>query len=450
MGLGLSGLMFFPGCVDGDTLTSWLDGGRPWGEVHDWQPPFIAFLARFFRFWPFPPAISSFFWMTNLFYWSGVVLTIRRLRGRPALWLLGFVILGLFPSSFAILSQLFKDTMLATVLLLAYGLLVVAETEGRRWAWWSALVGLAFAIGFRHNAVFAVLPLLVWMIQIGRTRLAPKTFAHRCPDRWRQGLAVLLLLALVASPAGLVKRVSVAQSSYPIQQVWAFDLVGISVKANQVYLPDVYQDYQEPSRLKGFYQPKASDLNENPLTLDNLRKLYTPWSVNNVYIFGEGKGLKYLDEPQEVAALRNAWLSTLLHHPLYYLQVRFDLIRHWLGFPRIFEAQACLRAEDPMLDFTVPTNRQVPGFYRFLDRTVFGQGWFYSLVLVVASGLFWLQQQRWPDRCRYLTLSGGLYILSFGIFSGSSEFRFFYWIVVLCGLMGFEALVARTDTAGRG
>src|SRR5207302_8050268 len=110
----------------------------------------------------FTPQYANLFVAMSLLFWVGIATAADpwiKSRIRWSVFVLG---VGFFPPVFAILSQTLKDGLMTAALSAAYGGLVVAERRRSYAAYAWAIICLFLALGFRHNAVFATLPLALW------------------------------------------------------------------------------------------------------------------------------------------------------------------------------------------------------------------------------------------------------------------------------------------------
>src|SRR5262249_50140466 len=140
-----------------------------------------------------------------------------------------------------------------------------------------------------------------------------------------------LLQAVLSTSIAVAASATTASSTYPMQSIFTFDLVGMSVKANEVYLPKLYENYGRPTHLALPFVPKGTTLRENPLTMDNIRKLYSPHTNMNIYWYGQGKGLRLVETSDEFAELKRAWLTAIVENPAAYLSVRTDVFLSLMG-----------------------------------------------------------------------------------------------------------------------
>ncbi len=192
----------------------------------------------------------------------------------------------LWPPFLVLFGHLWADVALAAALLLAGGLLALARTHPR--AAWFALLPLAYAIGVRHNALPAVLPLLVLLVA-------------RVPRSHRRGGSALLL-ALAAGVALYVAsialtRLLVAESRPAWTPTAIWDLSAVSVASGTLLLPP------------GLHGPG--------LDVDELRPLVNS-DTSMTILVGATSGINPgIDIPLPAPVLRdlrNGWLQLPLDH----------------------------------------------------------------------------------------------------------------------------------------
>jgi hypothetical protein len=174
------------------------------------------------------------------------------------------------PPVLAILSQTIKDSLLCSALVAAYGGLVVAE-QRRSWpAYVFGLVCLFLGLGFRHNAIFAVIPLGIWAGFVLCEQIVPRALRLRLLSTARKGLVGLAITAGLAVGALALSKALTNNPSYTIQAIYTFDLLGMSVKTGKIYLPALFDDYSKPQ----CWPVKGSDIAASRIFYRPLPQLY--------------------------------------------------------------------------------------------------------------------------------------------------------------------------------
>lgn len=148
----------------------------------DWHPPFMAML---WSLWPVPAFMLL---IQNVLHWTGIALLASRLTGR---WPYLMLAVGLTPIAFKYLGVIQKDTLLASLFVLAFGM------AGR-----ARLVPALLGALTRANGPFAL---------IGIVRLP---------------FALLLIAAMV--PASMLFNRAVAERSYVERSLPFYDMAGIA------------------------------------------------------------------------------------------------------------------------------------------------------------------------------------------------------------------------------
>src|SRR5262249_15910400 len=151
---------------------------------------------------------------------------------------------------------------------------VVAENSRSYLFFLFSLACMFLALGFRHNAVIAVAPLALWAGSVLCERLlVVKGYFGKFGNQLVSGVLTLALLVLAIHFAN---NALTNARTFPEQAIFVFDLVGMSVIADKISLPKLFEDYDKPP--VPFYAVKGADIRENPLTPANLKKLYSPAS----------------------------------------------------------------------------------------------------------------------------------------------------------------------------
>ena len=287
---------------------------------------------------------------------------------------------------------------------------------------WSAS---SWELGFRHNAIFAVVPLGIWAGFILCEQIVPRALRLRLLGAARKGVVGLAITAGLAVGALALSKALANSSSYTIQAIYTFDLLGMSVKTGKIYLPALFDDYSKPQ----WWPVKGSDIAASPLTLDNLTQLYSPITNLGIYWYGSGKGLRITDDPVEVEELKLAWLDAIRDNFLVYLRVRLDVFLTLLGVhANPLGPYYCMWEQGrPPADIFY---RPLPQLYLRLKDSIFFKGWFYLLSLLLFLLILMKKRSVLPRRLSVLALSGISYGLSYFVIAPSADFRYLYWLTV--------------------
>ncbi len=376
---------FNPGCLNADTLDQWGQSGLK--IYHDWHPAVLAILMTYVR--RVYDGLQAVVILQVLLFTTGVVLVVRRHAGPlfRSILLLG---LTFVPPLLSSLGFVGKDSFMAVLLVFAIGAIYEYHETRHPALLLVSLVALYLAFAVRHNAVFAVLPLLVWLLY---------------PRGWMAtGLWVGIVFLCFL---GLGKVTSLAfhvRHEYPEQGLFLYDLAALSVKNGTILVPP---KFEQPGTSLASIQ---RDL--DPFEGDRLF-----WGPSSVFYFSE--------DPDVIHHLMQTWVRSALRYPGAYLQWRWDVFAAFIGL-RSFELQ-------PYIDSCVPPNTQ--GFvtvdsrlhWRVMNRlqatgqSILFRPYFYLCILVFAVG-FGILKRRWD--IAMIAASGGLYCITYAGIIYQSTFRF--------------------------
>lgn len=302
--------LYYPGFLSFDGVYQ-LRQAR-YGIRDNGHPPLMAYLWRILDF--VIPGPAGMLILQTILYWFPLAMICRCLKMVNWLRVVLLLTLGFFPPLFGLLGTIWKDVSMHAFLLAAVACCLIARRTARLAFVWAAYVFLFFAAGFRHNALAAALPLLLWNTHIA-ARIAG----------WRVWRASVLAFVILFAGVTFVNRAGVADA-----QLWrgtlVHDLVGISVRTNTNLLP------LELSTASG-------------LSFADLKSIYVGWHLDSLF-HPEARPLFKL--PPDVTAkpfilegvdsrkIRDAWLSAISAHPSAYVAHRMELIRKLL----VFEAGA--------------------------------------------------------------------------------------------------------------
>jgi hypothetical protein len=348
------------------------------------------------------------------------------------------LLIGLFPPIFMLLSTIWKDVGMASSLVFASSWLALAEQKGSLRAFLIGLMGLWFAMALRHNAVFALFPLMVYAGKILYDRIdIPFNWfkRHRFVMSGVLGLGLLGILLLTTMLIGrLLTRFS---TTYAHQQILVHDLVAISIITNEVLLPDYLTSPQQA-------------------TITELKKIYnTQFAV--VCLYG-GCGvselrLKMYNTPDIDAETINVWIKAVLTHPKAYIIHRLRQFKRQFGiggktvcYPYITDID-----QNALTIFGIDQNslgafRQVPAITGIIIRDVekvknslIFRGWIYLVFLTLLLVYILLtrrQNSNVPIAMIAVGSSGWMYGLSYLPLSTTCDFRMHYWTVVAAMICG--------------
>ena len=253
------GVIFYPGAMSFDSAYQWWQARG--GESTNIQGVGMTWLWRAGN--ALAPGPGAMFGLQLLLFWSGLALIAQSLAAPMAWRALFLLVTALAPVTFVLFSHVWSDVMLMAVLTFAVGAILRGREGQRRWfllAW--AL--LFVAVTLRHNAVAAVLPLLLYMGYLQDAN------AGRGAGRFLRTTAVALLIAMcfLFATSMLERTVDKPRTLLAATQLW--DLAAISIAVGEILLPS-------PTYWPG-------------LTLDDLRQAFVPYA-NTSLLIGRKAGL---------------------------------------------------------------------------------------------------------------------------------------------------------------
>lgn len=295
---GFAVATLYPGWYSFDTSWQlWQANTRRFSNL---QPPGMALAWSFLLDFGLPPGALLVVHLGALSLGSALIgLAIRRPHG------LVLPLVMLWPPFLVLVGHLWIDVSLAAALTLATGWIAWTRATGRH-AWgWLAAIPLAYAVGVRHNAVFALPPLLCLLLA-GSPRL---------PRGWVGQAALALALSAAAFAAWIGVSRLVVTIPAPVLNVLAiWDLSVASVASGELLLPE------------GVHGPG--------LTVDELRPLVnsdTVMTVLNGTKSGINPGIESPLPAGVEAELRRRWLALPFTHTAAWLRHRLSVAGMLLG-----------------------------------------------------------------------------------------------------------------------
>lgn len=426
LGMALTLAVFWPGLMSADSAWQYAQalGLRP---LDDSVPPLMTLAWRALD--GLVPGPGAMFAQLVAAWWGGIaaVVSFLPLRRVP---MFGLVLgIGLFPPTFIVLGHLWKDVAMAAALLWAVAA-ILAHARERRARWrMLALLALAVACAMRHNAIFAVLPLLAWLCW----PVVPAQPTGR--TRTRSAAVFLLLAAALAVAPGAFTHAVRARPTQAWTVVALWDLAALSIAADRVLIP--------------------SSTMYLPVTVDELRGVYLPYA--NPPLFGLGKfyvSLYVPYAPPKVRDVQQAWLAAVAERPADYLRHRATLARYLLlGIPRELPREL-VYVPDRIVPSGIayvppPVDSNAAGFraIEWLRPTPLFGGALY-LALAAAAVLLARRNATRQPAVTALAASSWANTLPLLVISGSAEFRYLAWSVLAALLACAFALVGRRARIG--
>jgi hypothetical protein len=376
------------------------------GQLNDWHPPIMAWLWSIFRL--LADGDAPMFCFQVVFYWLGfglIAITLARAGRTLAAWaMLG---VALLPPFLRLNVVLLKDVGMAVTFLSAFAALFWYRTQNREVPMAVAamsLVLLFYGALVRVNAVFAVVPLFVYMIR------------PRWLGRPWQLLAVSIPVALALLPAANLfnHRVLHAEPLGVIRSLQTFDITGIAFYSDDltVFGPDNSFTRDE---VTGCYKPHGWDS-------------LSPWGEcrffwNRLAVSRDLQGvIENLDARSAMGAepnpdLLDLWVAAIIRHPLAYAVHRLGNFSSEMTAP-------------PYLDFNAKT---IAPPYRVLYDVMTAP----ALWLAIGTGLLVqlatarsFRRSASTDAALVLLLSSLPYSYAYLIIGVATESRYLFWSLI--------------------
>jgi hypothetical protein len=385
--------------------------------------------------WPSPAAMLTLHLGA---FWTGIVLLALHLW-RHVVARMAFVLgVGFLPPAFVVLGHLWTDASLIAAMTLAFGLTVTGLVRRRLLPLALALPVVLYAGAVRHNSLLAVVPLcFLWahacVLVRGSAWGRESTKLHRATIAGIAGIVVLTSFS-----AGRVLDHWLARervSTWAIGALW--DLAGISLNAGTLVIPE-------------FARTPGTDL-------ESLRAKYTPY-VGVPLFDGPGRVRHGLGDESfsgdELAALRHAWLSAILAHPVSYVRHRMAVTTRLFGpYRGPLEGLFFVPTVVPYRDNPPPEAALSDIRDTLIEQVRRTRGWLiftpagYLAIAVGASVWGWFRRERLSGRIALaLAWSGLLLVLPLIAFAPSAELRYCGWLFT-SSIAALTACWAKLDIA---
>jgi len=293
----------FPGAMMNDSLNQYAEAMS--GRFTDWHPPVMAWLWSKLRAVQEGPALLFLLHMAA--YWGALGLiadAVRRAGHRKAAVLVALS--GAFPPFLFMNAYVIKDVGMAVALLAAIAIVFWHRVQGRTiHVAVGIAAGLLLAYGtlVRTNAVFAVGPLLLYM-------LAPRS--------WLRSFRIMLgaaMIALIAIPVSQAVNRTLFQpvERQALHSLFLFDIIGVAVHEG------------DPTLVR----PRAT------MDLQTLQRCYTPFWWDSFSAWGPCGGTVHRPDTDHAThgdGLASQWLRTIAEHPTAYIKHRLKHFNSELFF----------------------------------------------------------------------------------------------------------------------
>jgi hypothetical protein len=409
---GVNLAIFFPGESGPDSQSQYAQAVV--GQFDDWHPPIMAWLWSIFRL--LADGDGPMFCFQVVCYWLGFGLIAIGLAQAGRL-LAAWAMLGvaLFPSLLTLNVVLLKDVGMGVTLLAAFAALFWCRMQDREVSPAIAaisLVLLLYSALVRANAVFAVVPLFVYMIRpqwLGRP--------------WRLlAVSIPVSLAMVSAANLFNHRILHAEPLGPIRSLQIFDITGISFYSGDMAV-------FEPG--KSFSRDEVTSC-YTPAGWDRL----APWGEcrffwNRLAVSPDLEGIvEKLDARSVMGAepnpdLPDLWMTAIVRHPLAYA-------RHRLAY---FSSEIGRGASMTTPDAAAPKPLRVV-LYDLLTASALWVAIGAGLLIQLAFARS-LRRTASIDAALALVLSSLSYGSAYLVIGVATELRYFFWSLIAI----FTALV---------
>jgi hypothetical protein len=374
------------------------------------------------------PGSGGLFALHAALYWFGVGLFAQLCFHGTVARTAALLVIGLVSPALPIIGHLWTDAALIAVLSTASALLLLALLKGLRRALWLALPLLIYGGLVRHNAIPALIPLLLlWaychatIYRVGGAPLGRHVI-----------VIALVLLALTIGTGRLLERFVVEEGEWydAATLVMLWDLAGISVETGEVLLPA--------------YVPLSGRI-----TPAELAQKYSP--LSNVPLHQAPNALRdYGYTSVERRDIRRRWLAAIAAHPAAYVQHRLAVATRLFGRygndrppTHAYVRTVVAYADNPPIQPNESRlNALVMGMYQIAASTWISAPLTYALVALAALFPAWRRRHSPMGRVSLaLSASGLAYVAPFFFIVPAAELRYSGWLF-LSSLFGAAACIA--------
>ena len=424
--LALLVIVFYPGYMSPDSI-SHLEQATGVAHLTDWHPPVMT------RLWGVLIRVTGHISSMLIFQlvllaaamFTLSIIVYRHTRNRA--WALSTYMIVLLPNIVNIAGVVWKDVQMAFSLTLAVLLIwfIISSKKSLGRTAKYGIVGLSlllilYAGMLRHNALFAVLPILF---------VLPRLSTKRLPV-WSSFACVIIGLVVTIGATAVINQPS--EKTHPITAVQLDDIVHVA-------------NFDREHHGRWSMYKKIHDTCRN-----------TTKDIMNSYIIcttaSQREALK-----NEHQGVFNDWLSTIIRHPIRYASYRLATFSIFL-FPqpeRMYIFQPGI--EQNQVGAAVKNEYAISGLAAYVkggaqaNIPLIFQPWLYLAVLVFIyykSGRIREQVQRRFTRA--VALSGLIYIVAYFPMAVAVDYRYIYWSVFATILSGlFTIILSRPKKESR-
>ena len=424
--LALLAIVFYPGYMSPDSI-SHLEQATGVAHLTDWHPPVMT------RLWEFLIGVTGHIssmlifqlvlLVTAMFVLSSLVY--RHTRNRA--WALSTYMIVLLPNIVNIAGVIWKDVQMAFSLTLAILLIwfIITSKKSLGRIAMCGIVGLAlllilYAGILRHNALFAVLPILF---------VLPSLFTKR-PPVWSGLASVIIGLVVTIGVTIVINQPS--EKTHPITAVQLDDIVHVANLDREHHGRwSMYKKIHDTCR------DKTKDI------------------MNSYIICTTATQREVLKNEHQ--GVFNDWLSTIIRHPIKYVSYRLATFSIFL-FPqpeRMYIFQPGI--EQNQVSAAVKNEYAISGLAAYVkggaqaNVPLIFQPWLYVAVLVfIYYTSRRIREQVQRRFIRAVALSGLVYIMAYFPMAVAVDYRYIYWSVFATILSGlFTIILSRPKKESR-
>lgn len=373
-----------------------------------------------------PPAVFLF---NITAYWLAIAFIARQMPS----WIgtiAALVFLGLLPISLICLPHVWIDVLMAVTLMMVAAILFAQMQQARINGYWlfGATTLLFFASIIRHNAIFALAPLCIFVSHLA--------LRSRFTSRWAAITSGTILFAIIVLFYVFSVRASAQKSAetWSVTPIW--DLQAISIRAGRVLIPDT--------------------LHGPGLTVEELRDAFRPVDAAILY----AKNKTPFANPTEAftreqrESLRRAWLDAVIQYPEAYLSHRLYVTQKLLGPKRSHEQDGTsdlpdfvsFRDNPPVTIASPQLHAQARIAAESLkSSTLLAPAWWlFGATFVVFAALWRNRRELRQTHGFALTLvaSAWLYLAPLFVLSPNADLRYSLWPAIACVLGALVVIFA--------
>ena len=407
LGALLSIWVFYPGYMSFDSAYQWWQVRH--GVMDPAHPPVMTLIWSVTEYMLSGP--GGYFVLQQLFYWIAIGAFIMSLRLPTPMKVALVLMLGFWPPLWGLSLHLWKDVGMFSLFCLAcacYSHDLVRPSAVLRAL---ALLFILVACFYRHNAITAAYPLLVYAVS---RHLWQKH--GESAGTWRPliygGLGCIVMYGLVALPQQVLKPASI--SLFEVVAMW--DVAAVSIQEDELLFPPRWLVHET--------------------TLDDIREDFNP--VFGGFILSGGNVITHYNPESgesDFRDLRTVWSKLPFHYPGAYWRHRFNVMMTTLGWRHdpgngnlVFHlGMTTYRDNPPVTQRPSEAKIQVQKWLTAFDHSpLFQNGWYALiclLVLVVAA----TKRLMLPAA---IAASGLMYALPLLVLAPSADFRYMSWTIM--------------------